>query len=506
MMAAALVYLFAFTETVAAWGVSPTRISTTLGGVSAGKRSSSSDSHGRHSFLPLTRLHVVSNQNDIGDDDDNNNNVERTPLNLALAKLDRQWRINNNQRVSNRPTGGIAGWTKFLLMPSSDTEASSSSTRTRTSTSASTTTNDIVDEKKQWRPQQDFVYLLEPPSTPSMVILFLGGAGLGQYPHIAYSEFLSRISKRLNAAIIAAPYPLSLDHFELSKQTGDLFRRAIVQCEDEGGYSKTLPKFYLGHSLGSKLLAIALAASGGGMTDVNGIGFLSYNNFGFRDTLSMVKDFASDLNLDMGMGMGGGSSPSSGVNAGRNVGTAAWNLDSILNLAGEAMSMMGIDFDPDPVTMDRIVEMKYNQELQKKTKLFRFDQDDLDCSVSFLNACQRNTATSTTAVEAEALGSTMSARPSISELKGNHLSPVYVKVSMDDLYALEFPQEAMPFVTEASGGFQCASFGEEEVMNGAVNEICAWIMEKEEKVETSDGNDGPTTTARRLSAGTTDMN
>eukprot|EP00557_Chaetoceros_sp_GSL56_P008462 CAMPEP_0176487818 /NCGR_PEP_ID=MMETSP0200_2-20121128/6355_1 /TAXON_ID=947934 /ORGANISM="Chaetoceros sp., Strain GSL56" /LENGTH=441 /DNA_ID=CAMNT_0017884713 /DNA_START=201 /DNA_END=1527 /DNA_ORIENTATION=- len=431
----------------------------------------------------MDSLKALSSPNN-GDKNDGQIQLAVEQLSSALAKLDRQWRSKNGRRVSNRPTGGIAGWTKLILTLDNKGE------------------KEEEEEKEQGRQQvqrqgpQEFVYLLEPPSTPSMILFFVGGAGLGQYPHIAYSEFLSRISKRLNAAIIAAPYPLGLDHFELSKKTGELLRRAVVQCEDEGGYSKTLPKFYLGHSLGSKLLGIALAATsgggggGGGLSDVNGIGFMSYNNFGFRDTLAMVKDFASQLNMGGGsMGTGVGAGAGVGVGVGMNGMNSAWNLDSILNLAGEAMSMMGIDFNPDPLTMDRIVEMKYKQELQKKTKLFIFDKDDLDSSQSFLDACQKNTA----AAAAAATGNTANAStaPSVSNLKGNHLSPVYIKVSMDDLYSLDFPEEAIPFVTEASGGFQSVSFGEEEYMNGAVNEVCAWIMGKDDNGGKEDSRAAP---------------
>jgi hypothetical protein len=264
----------------------------------------------------------------------------------------------------------------------------------------------------------------------------------GQYPQIAYSELLSRISKRLNAAIITAPYPLGLDHFELSKKAGEALRRAALQCEEKGGYSTSLPKFYLGHSLGSKLLSIQFAASG--VRDAEGIGYMSYNNFGFKDTLSMVKDFADDFN-------DGTPGPTGGI------GGQGAMFDQILDFAGEAVGMMGFDFNPDPATMDRIVEMKYDGALQKKTRLFIFDNDDLDSSNGFIDACSGT-------------------GPSISRLKGKHLSPVYVKLGIDDL---NISDEQKPFVTEATGGFQNASFGDEESMNGAVNEICDWIMGKE---------------------------
>jgi hypothetical protein len=296
-----------------------------------------------------------------------------------------------------------------------------------------------------------------------------------------------------------------LDHFELSKKTGELLRRATIQCEDEGGYSRSLPKFYLGHSLGSKLLGIALSASGS-VKDVDGIGFMSYNNFGFRDTLSMVKDFAKDLNFPGGFG--GGSSV--GIGSGMN---GAWNLDSILNFAGEAMSMMGIEFTPDPSTMDRILALRYNEDLQKKTRLFIFDQDDLDCSQSFMDSCnqgleKRNVQGQEKGQEqGQEQGQKSRVSPSISRLRGNHLSPVYLQVTMEDLYSLDIPEEALPYVSEASGGFQSASFGDEQSMNGAVNEICAWILGKDVSNTSSSNSVGDGGSAgRTASAGTAAAN
>ena len=352
-------------------------------------------------------------------------------LTSALATLDRQ----QNTRSSKRPTGGKPGWTKLILEPELPAD------------------NDSGNDKEEYSlPQQEeFVYLLEPPSTPSMVILFLGGAGLGQYPNIAYSEMLSRISKRLNAAIIAAPYPLSLDHFDLSKKAGEALRRAVVQCEEKGNYSASLPKFYLGHSLGSKLLGIALAASG--VRDVDGIGLMSYNNFGFKNTIAMGKDFADEFNKSQGKG----GDTAGGAGGG---GMGGVDLDQILDFAGEAVSMMGFEFSPDPDAMDRIIQMKYDEQLQKKTRMFIFDDDDLDSSPSFLEACNEGSGSG----------------PSVSRLPGKHLSPVYIKLGIDDL---DLPEGARPFVSELSGGFQNASFGDEDAMNGAVGEICNWIMGQE---------------------------
>jgi hypothetical protein len=88
-------------------------------------------------------------------------------LTSALARLDRKWELTS--RSSKRPTGGKAGWTKLILDPPDDSEENSTP---------------IDNEVTAAMQEEEFVYLLEPPSTPSLVILFLGGAGLGTCKNI----------------------------------------------------------------------------------------------------------------------------------------------------------------------------------------------------------------------------------------------------------------------------------------------------------------------------------
>lgn len=352
-------------------------------------------------------------------------------LTSALATLDQKYQL--TQRTSKRPTGGKAGWTKLILTTS----------KAKQDDDTINLEEEEDDNDDDYDDENNFVYLLEPDTSPSLILFFVGGAGLGQYPHIAYSELLKRISKRLNAAIIAAPYPLSLDHFDLSKKVGESLRQAVVQCEEKGGYSADLPKFYLGHSLGSKLLTIALAASG--VRDVQGIGFMSYNNFGFSNTISMVKMFADEMNT-------GGASNTSGSSSGSM--PAGFNFDQLLDFAGQAAGMMGFEFSPSPEETNKIIQMKYNRDLQEKTRLFIFNEDNLDSSDSFLDSCE-------------------GPGPRLSRLNGSHLAPAYIRLSIDDL---EIPEEAREYVDMASGGFQNASFGDEESMNGAVKGVCEWIL------------------------------
>lgn len=360
-------------------------------------------------------------------------------LSSALATLDREWQMTS--RSSNRPTGGSAGWTKLVLRNDDDDNDSEKS--------------EISNEDEK------FVYLLEPCATPSSVILFLGGAGLGQFPHIAYSQLLSKISQTLNASIIAAPYAVGLDHFELSKSTGELLRRAVVQCEELGSYSPSLPKFYLAHSLGSKLFSIALAAGGLG-TDLNGIGFLAYNNFGFKDTVGMAKSFSREM---QGNDDDGNASTDPSFNDFISGGGQNAMFDKVLEFAEQAVSMSGIEFTPSPSDTSRMINMKYGEELQEKTRLFVFDDDDLDSSQDFVQACQNSSFDSNNGI----------GKLTTSGLPGTHLTPVYLNFALEDL---PIPEEARELTGGFAGGFRGASFGDEEKMNTAADEICDWVMGK----------------------------
>ena len=360
----------------------------------------------------------------------------------ALARLDQQYELSTNRRR-------IGEWEKLVL--------SEEPTDYKW--------NDDLTPPPAMK--QEYVYLLEPtpPTTPSCVILFTGGAGLGTYPHIAYSELLKRISARLNAAVIAAPYDLGIDHFEISKKNGESLRKAIIKLEDERGYASSLPKFFLSHSLGCKLQTISLAATGIG-SDLQGIGFMSYNNFGFSSIVQQTKSFARELQGNIGSGMD------------------ETMLDNIGQFAEMAIGMIGLEFNPSPADTERIVSTKYVKDLQDKTRLFVFDDDGLDSSEGFLNACQ----------EAGGDG------PKVSGLEGSHLGPVYINLNLDDL---DLPDEARGIAGEMSGGFQGASFGDETVMQGAVNEVCNWVLGKQptRPARSSATSDRATSVGQRRLAG-----
>lgn len=195
----------------------------------------------------------------------------------------------------------------------------------------------------------------------------------------------------------------------------------------------------LGHSLGAKLHSIGVAATGIG-EELSGLGFVSYNNFGFTETITMARSFANEMNIGNGFGAGVGAIP----------------FDALFDLAGMAVSAIGLEFTPSPVDMDRILQTKFGDTILKKTRMFQFEDDDLDSTNRF-NECFEGDAET----------------PVVSNLPGTHLTPVFIKLGLDDL-----PDEAKDMASQVTGGFQNASFGDEEVLGLLVEEVSDWMLGK----------------------------
>lgn len=377
--------------------------------------------------------------------DSSNNGMDAGALGSALVRLDREWQ-KSQALVAEGRFGEGNTWRRMDLVKDSSDESKSSS--------------------------NEFVYVLEPSTTPSCLIVFTGGAVLGQFPHIAYSEFLKVIASRLNASIIAAPYQVGLDHFALAKQTGELLRKAIIQCEDATvpgyqDYRTDLPKFFLGHSLGCKLQTISMAATNID-NDLDGVGFLCYNNFGFSDTISMAKSFAQQFQ----------DSQSSSSSPQQPFGMDNDMFQSIFNFAEQAIGVVGLEFNPSPNDTYRIISNKYSHRLQSKTRFFVFDDDDLDNTYDFINACPSDSPSSIGSdFDDNNYGNENSYKKSlsVSNLPGTHLTPVYLKIAIDDF---DIPQEAQYAVSDFTNNVQQISFGSENQMNQAALEVCDWILGK----------------------------
>ena len=454
-------------------------------------------------------------------------------LTSTLMKLEGQWAL---QQRSSKNTRGKPQWSK-LLVPNDTTdndkddddvfEASTTVTSNTDlnvmnrnpngveSDTAATTTAPPARE-------EEYVWMLEPPnqSIPSCVIVLLGGAGLGQYPQVVYNALLSHLAVHLNAVCLTVPYEVGLDHFTLSKRTGELIRRALLLLnpeededddEEHTGPTRKKPVFLLAHSLGCKLQTIYMAATGMGDTMFEQIGFLAYNNFSFGQTIQMARTFADELKqatTTSGASSRSRSSSSEDRTTTTNTNTNNSMFNSLFDLAEKAIEGFGVDFSPTAAETERLVSLRYNQELQAKTRLFVFDEDTLDSSVEFQAACAATTATTTPTIAAAATSASATAeeesratspvsssssssppRMTVSKLPGGHLSPVYLQWN-----ATELVEEAMGgtstntktnavnnFVTpemakEALNGFQGAAFGDEQAFNILVKEITDWIL------------------------------
>lgn len=244
----------------------------------------------------------------------------------------------------------------------------------------------------------------------------------------------------MNASVVAIPYEVNLDHYTIAQQCVQRMKGSIIECEDKRGYVESLPKFAIGHSLGAKLHCIGMAATGIG-EELAGVGLISYNNFGFAETIRMSRNFAKQLNV------GGVAGAAAGA-------ASSMPLDAIIDLAEMAVSAVGLEFTPSPTEMDKILTAKFHKDvLLAKTRMFVFDDDELDSCKSFLECFDEG--------------------PAVSYLPGTHLTPVYLKLGVDDL-----PDEARDVASAVTGGFQNASFGDEEALEALVDEVSDWMLGK----------------------------
>mmetsp|Transcript_18950 Transcript_18950/g.24384 ORF Transcript_18950/g.24384 Transcript_18950/m.24384 type:complete len:446 (+) Transcript_18950:221-1558(+) len=353
----------------------------------------------------------------------------------TLARADKAWKIQQRSKSRSR-------WTKLILNDDDDDDNDDKEKKTE---------ENMADAPSATMPlenTQEFVYLLEPPNlmNPSCLIVFVGGAGLGTFPQVAYQEFLMRISNKMNAAIITAPYPIGMDHFQLAKQLGERTRKAMLQCEEDPQrlYSPNLPVYCLAHSLGCKLASIYAAATG---QEYDGMGFVGFNNFGFGSTIGMAKEFAQTIQNEYGA-----SGRFGGVEVPKDT------LNGIFDVAQTFIGNIGLEFTPSPEDTERLISMKFDEKRVSKTRLFVMDEDNLDDSPSFIRACEGKPPLE------------------ISALPGDHLTPVYFKLDLDDI---DIPKEARDIARENLGGFESASFGNNENLDTLVNEVCGFLLGKE---------------------------
>ena len=96
---------------------------------------------------------------------------------------------------------------------------------------------------------------------------------------------------------------------------------------------------------------------------LNHFSLISYNNFGFAQSVGMARSFIQSI-LSNGINQGAGSDAM---------------MDTLFGLVEQFTQGIGLEFEPAPETMDRLVSTKVTN-MNEKIRLFCFSDDGLDCS------------------------------------------------------------------------------------------------------------------------------
>lgn len=238
---------------------------------------------------------------------------------------------------------------------------------------------------------EDGVVVYEPSDfrTPWAVVHFVGGAGLGTYPDVAYGALLSRLCDAMGVGCLATPFELTLDHATAANSVDVDFRRALKAVCRERAWPTDLQVFGLGHSLGCKLLLLLQSED---KDNYRSLGFVSANNFGLADSARLVRDFLAEF--------GGGRTTDS--------------LSTVVDVALLAVTAAGIDVSPNPMdTLDILRRAANLVDVDDDSPAFpakfvSFDDDDLDSTPDILDALDLEPKDATYA------------------LPGGHLSPVFI--------------------------------------------------------------------------------
>jgi hypothetical protein len=116
-----------------------------------------------------------------------------------------------------------------------------------------------------WEECDDGCWVLLPPSyvtTPTAIVHFCGGTFFGSSPKLWYGPLLEGLVRATSCIVIATAIPITLaenplQHVLLSRKLQRQFQSAYVNVvEDEYGDVSNIPVVALGHSLGSRLLAV----------------------------------------------------------------------------------------------------------------------------------------------------------------------------------------------------------------------------------------------------------
>jgi pimeloyl-ACP methyl ester carboxylesterase len=162
-----------------------------------------------------------------------------------------------------------------------------------------------------WEECDDGGWVLLPPSyvsKPTAVLHFCGGTFFGSSPKLWYGPLLEGIVRATQCTIVATAIPVSLvesplQHVMLSRKLQRQFQSAYVNVlEDEYGDIADVPVVAMGHSLGSRLLAVLATLSppkNAAAPPYKNYILMSFTNYGASASIPGVQQLVkSRRNLD----------------------------------------------------------------------------------------------------------------------------------------------------------------------------------------------------------------
>mmetsp|Transcript_75234 Transcript_75234/g.151247 ORF Transcript_75234/g.151247 Transcript_75234/m.151247 type:complete len:378 (+) Transcript_75234:136-1269(+) len=292
-------------------------------------------------------------------------------------------------------------------------------------------------------------FVLVPSLTPWIVIHFIGGAGFGKYPKVAYGALLERLVDSCGGgvAVICTPFDAGLDHTVLAAQSADAFDSVLARRREGDCWPETTRVARLGHSLGAKLHLINACPplQGVGAAEESNarympgsssstqqiqIGLIAFNNFPLASSIGQALSFFEAFTAN------------SFVNVPF--------LRGLADVATMFVQNSGLEFDPSP---SALVQRLTPAVAATEITVMRFEDDVLDSSPdlqTFQNV-------------------------KIVELDGEHLTPVFVQVSNADIAASAAGSGLPPLdgFLDEQGAF---SFGDEAALSRLVSALKEWLV------------------------------
>lgn len=283
-------------------------------------------------------------------------------------------------------------------------------------------------------------WVLEPRSLPVCVVHFLGGAGFGTYPRVAYAELLERLSLACGGgvAVVCTPYDVALDHGALATTARTDFDAVRTARTEAGVWPEGLRTARLGHSLGGKLHVLNLADHNYPPGDV--VGLVAFNNFALEDSvgaaLKQVEEFTGS---ETGLG-------ESGIG------------EQLAGFASIFLKSSGLDFAPSRDDTKQLLAASANG---RQVTAFRFPGDALDSSPD-LQACAGSRV--------------VFVEPPEGSAPATHLAPVFVAVAAGDVAARAEDFGAPNLEDLGFDSMAGFSFGDAVALDALVRALTTWLM------------------------------